>query len=360
MNLPDLINRKDRAVVLKSGAVTARKVGIPGQRSQRGVELTVGAALCLRDAHQFSVLSTLPKTLDWRISRDADHEGGLRIQLVMQQTADTAALADVILPPSAHEAPILLDWPAIAGDGPFDLVLEQTGETPTLLSVGPLIDSKTKLRPFLRGKGVEVGPGPFPQVLPGEDVDVEYVEQKSPDDWQTFYGKGAASTELLTPEVMARYRIGSGTTLEEWAPESLDFIFSNHVFEHLVNPAQVLRNWFGRLKAGGVVLGVVPDARFSFDLRQPFSRREDFERQLEAGSFEVPDAAYEAWSRYTAPDTTPASLKARGYSVHIHYSTPALFIELAGFLGVRGEDYTLFLETTPNNKDFGFILRKLR
>lgn len=47
--------------------------------------------------------------------------------------------------------------------------------------------------------------------------------------------------------------------------ESLDYIASSHVFEHLANPILVLREWYRHLKAGGVLYMIVPDRRFTFD-----------------------------------------------------------------------------------------------
>jgi hypothetical protein len=41
------------------------------------------------------------------------------------------------------------------------------------------------------------------------------------------------------------------------------------VLEQLINPIQVIENWAQKLRPGGVIAGVVPDLRYTFDLRQP-------------------------------------------------------------------------------------------
>jgi len=130
------------------------------------------------------------------------------------------------------------------------------------------------------------------------------------------------------------------------------------VFEHLVNPLQVLENWLERLKPQGLILGATPDARFTFDMRQPFSRREAFLRERAAGGYDKTEEMYLRWCRYTAPYNTPEDLRRRNYSIHIHYYTPQVFRELVDILAGEGHDLALFLDTAPNNKDFGFVIRK--
>ena len=44
---------------------------------------------------------------------------------------------------------------------------------------------------------------------------------------------------------------GDAQFLEGLAPESLDFVHSSHCLEHLVDPRQGLKAWFGALKPGG-------------------------------------------------------------------------------------------------------------
>src|SRR5690349_20612939 len=43
---------------------------------------------------------------------------------------------------------------------------------------------------------------------------------------------------------------------------SLDYVASSHVLEHLANPIAALREWYRVIKPGGHVYMVVPDRRF--------------------------------------------------------------------------------------------------
>lgn len=254
-------------------------------------------------------------------------------------------------------ADIRLDWPAVEASGQFDLVIEHFGRFPALLDVGHMLNPRQKLLPLIRGVGVEVGPGVNPQVLPGGDIDVSYVEERSPEEWRQMYGRGKPEAPIPR-EVLARTRQDSAVRLDHWPKESLDFIFSNHVFEHFMNPLQVLRNWAARLRPGGVIVGVVPDARYSFDCRQPLSTMAEIRAEAKSVSFDPPDEKYERWVRHTARRHDPAKLKRRRYSIHMHYYTPEVFRLLADELRIEGLISSVFLNTTPNNKDFGFVLAK--
>jgi trans-aconitate methyltransferase len=354
MNLPDLLNRKDRAWDVRSGGVT-----VVDHRDQTGrhraLRLNIGARVALRGADEFSFLKTFPRYPHWTVLGG----GGVRVSLSPAgEDGGGYLLAEAPAVQASGTHNLVLEWPLSAADGPFDLWLEQVGDEPTILSVGRLSDSRAKVKGLLSGRGVEVGPGMRPLVLPAPGVDVEYLEEKSPQEWQDVYGKGQARVDALTPDVLDRYRIGSASSLDTWPPGSLDFIFSNHVFEHLMNPKQVLTNWLERLKPGGAIVGIIPDARFTFDLRQPFSRLEEFKYEQEHGGFAVTDDKYAKWCRYTAPYNTINDLKSRKYSVHVHYYTPEVFLGLIDLLRSEGLCGRIFIDNMPNNKDFGFALRK--
>lgn len=357
MNLPDIVLRKDRALSVLDGEVQPVDHRTPGGRF-RAIRLTPGARILLKRADEFSAFKAFPRIPNWTVLGGDDAGGGVRVSLAPSNTNLRITLGEA--PPLEDEPArqVTFDWPLSAAEGPFDLLLEQLGPSATVLSVGSLLDPRAKLRPLLHGRGLEVGPGLRPLVQPGDGVEVEYVEERSPHEWQDVYGKGRASLDALTPDILERYRVGSALTLEEWPAGGLDFIFSNHVFEHLMNPLQVLANWLGRLRPGGAIVGAVPDARFSFDLRQPFSTHREFVDERLAGGFNRPDEKYRRWCEYTAPYNTVEDLKERNYSIHVHYYTPDIFMGLVDVLVDEGLCHRAFLESAPNNKDFGFVVRK--
>lgn len=365
-----------RATVLKRPGGTLRAVVIPA-----------GERLCLRQAQQATCLRTFPSRPDW--ATYGERAATLRVRLqesgadpvpLVEHALEPAAppkartnprelprvigrllgrttpthVEDVTVPASNQAADVVLAWP-IPVPQTYDLHLEAEGGE-IAVAVGPLMDMRTRLVPLLRGSGVEVGPGANPSVLPSEGRRVRYVEKMSQAQWAATYAKKA-----LDPAVTALwddYAIDSAHGLDSFADASLDFIFSSHVFEHLVNPLQVLLNWWNRLAPGGVIAGVVPDARFTFDLRQPLTTLAELHSQFEKGGH-VPDAAmYERWCRHTAPCSSADSLRDRDYAIHVNYFSPDVFRLLLDAFSAQVSSATFFLESFPNGKDFGFAVVK--
>ncbi len=57
----------------------------------------------------------------------------------------------------------------------------------------------------------------------------------------------------------------SDASIFPFRENSLDYIASSHLFEHLPNPILALLEWYNALKLGGIIYMVVPDRRFTFD-----------------------------------------------------------------------------------------------
>lgn len=353
VNLPDLIRRKDRAVVTEAGTAESCSFGLAANR-MRAVEFAPNTILRLKDAHEFNVLRDFPSDLDWQLVSG----GTIRIVAQPHATGLEPTTVAVATFDGTGNNRLSFDWPVWTLTSGFDLVIEAEGDTATVLAVGRLLDPRAKMAACIRGKGLELGPGLTPRILPREGLEIDYVEEKTPQEWQAVYGRGDASTAALTQDVMDCYRVGSALTLEQWAPASLDFVFSNHVFEHLSNPLQVLRNWLGRLKPGGCVLAVVPDTRFTFDLRQKTSTIVEMLEEEAVGGYEISDEKYHRWCRHTAPYNTMDDLKRRKYSIHVNYYTPALMRDIADLLIKREECSGIFMISASNNKEFGVIIQR--
>jgi SAM-dependent methyltransferase len=368
MNLYDILRRPDRCAELLAGE--ASPVRSDGSAPYLGACFQAHAILRLRRASEFRALRTFPRDIGWTIAKDPAErapagpggreapdspprfsirireEGGDGREAVLWQH-----IGDV-----GGEVRVLLSWPLWAGQvAAFNLELDNAGPQPVTVRNGPVFDPRLALRPLLKGRGVEVGPGLNPYVRPAADVEVTYVEALPIEEWIGNYAKGRQLTEADVA-LFELYRIGDAQRLDSVPEASLDFIFSNHVFEHLMNPLGVLRNWRSRLAPGGVIAGVVPNPRGCFDLRQPASTAPEWEQEFATDQWTLTPAKYERWCRYTEPRTTPESLMARKYSVHAHYYTPAAFRELAECAERHGFGFDMFLNTSVNAKDFGFAL----
>jgi SAM-dependent methyltransferase len=285
-------------------------------------------------------------------------DGKARLEVEIATDANSHQLADVR---AGDGAPVPLRWP-VPAPRRFDLVLRLRTARAVHLEIGPQSTPRTELLPLLRGNGVEVGPGLNPSVRPGRGVTVRYVEKKHPSEWAATYAK----RELTKAEqaLWEHYVVDSARHLRGFAPGSLDFVFSHHVLEHLVDPIGTLLRWWDRLAPGGVLAGVVPDARYTFDWRQPPWSIENVRAQFGLEDDAPTQAMYERWCRYTSPENTPDSLRSRDYSIHVNYLTPLVLrqvlddvIERLG-VAARPVPQAMAMVTARNGKDFGFVLQK--
>jgi SAM-dependent methyltransferase len=362
LNLFDIVKRKDRALEVLNGSIDPVQLGKP--HDYLGAVLTPGAHVRLLRADEFTCLRTSPRDIGWRylIPHTADAASSVRVEVVAHDGGETpvrSLLCHATTSPSvqAMEAP-LLTWPAWTGrSGGFDLELTNQGDAPAVIASSPIFNSRAALTPLLRGSGVEVGPGANPFVMASPDVEVRYLEAAPVSEWIGKYDhKDAVSEEKRA--FWDSYIIGDAQRMDICPDNSLDFIFSSHVFEHLVNPIAVLRNWSRKLKPGGVVLSVIPDSRYCFDLRQPPSRPDEWKREDKSDTWTLTQERYEKWCRYTAPYNTPEDLIRRKYSIHAHYYTSDSYLSLVETAIRLGLFTEFFINSSPNNKDFGVALWK--
>lgn len=354
MNLFDLVNRKDRALQWIDGAGEACSLKWQGG-TQRGVQFRPDASLRIANADEFTSLRVRPQSPGWRWAATTER-AGLVVSLI-GQNGRSAEIASIEA--KAGEAPkeVTFNWP-VERDFAHGFDLHIAAPEGGALAVGPQISMRAAILPLARGRGVEVGPGISPSVLPGPDADVTYVESCPLEEWSAKYAKGGAPGATPPPELAARYVVGSAVSLDRFSEAELDFVFSNHVFEHLANPILVLKNWLRVLKAGGVIAGVTPDPRYTFDCRQPITTLSEALREAERPGHDIPREKYERWTRWTAPDVPPESLIQRDYSIHVNFFTPDTFADVADFLKASGAIADATIVSAPNQKDFAFALWK--
>lgn len=344
MNLHDLAKRRDRDFIVEVGTVAPleqKRVG----GAVRCIVFDGPARLRIRAAHLFSSLWQRPQFPGWSVSGDG--EFGVWMQA---RVGDPRLLWGSGLDGFARA--IALDWrPTDAAE--FDLVLEARGSG-AIVDVGRVFDVRGKLVEALCGRGLEVGPGANPAVVDGTSRTVTYLEASSSERWDANYAKASG----IPKERWSSYIRGDAHSLDCIDDQSLDFIFSNHVFEHLVNPLGVLRTWWKKLRPGGVIASVVPDCRYSFDARQPPSTMVDVMEQTSLKSFSPTPGMYERWCRHTQPANTPEDLRRRQYSIHVNFYTPEVIVDLLrSFADTCALERSMVLSTS-NGRDIGFHVVK--
>jgi SAM-dependent methyltransferase len=364
MNLYDIVKRNDRALSVSEGTIDAVLGAKP--HTYHGARLTPGARVRLKGAHEFACLRNFPRNIGWRYFSPKGEEGPASLKVVVRATgarsfgesgADTALLCRAVAsPPDAPGEAPFLTWPAWIGEADgFDIELINDGPASIDIASSPQFNSRTALAGLLCGKGIEVGPGANPFVQAGEGVDVQYLEAAPMTEWLSNYDHRAVVSQEKQ-SLWERYIIGDAQQLDVCPDDSLDFVFSSHVFEHLVNPLGVLKNWAKKLKPGGRVVCVIPDSRYCFDLRQPPSTAAEWLEEQRAATWSLSSAKYEKWCRYTAPYNTPEDLVRRKYSIHAHYYTTESYLWIIDALISEGIYSKYFMNNSPNNKDFGVVL----
>jgi SAM-dependent methyltransferase len=131
--------------------------------------------------------------------------------------------------------------------------------------------------------------------------------------------------------------LGDATSLP-FRDNSLDYVVTSHVLEHVANPVGALAEWYRVLRPNGIIYLVVPDRRYTWDHARPLTTvahmLEDFERDTTpADPTHIDDFVHGVdWSTYS-PATPPAEVPnkkselseiyhravASGHEINIHF-----------------------------------------
>lgn len=253
-----------------------------------------------------------------------------------------AKLADFVVPATQGNASdLVIQLPAERGTGLF-------------FGVHRLLKRK-ELYSRCKGTGVEIGPGPRPQILPSAQTAVKYVEQATPEAWQKLYVKGQKLR--IDARQWRHYVVGNADAIPA-APESLDFIFSSHVIEHLANPLGHLAYWATLLKAGGVIAAVIPDHSACKDYVFSASTMDELDAEYQLGAMSPSLNHYRRWAGHRAPMTDPEEILKSGRSIHVHFYTPESMEHILDKVHRKLGFQSFAVTREQNHKDFFVLLEK--
>jgi len=97
---------------------------------------------------------------------------------------------------------------------------------------------------------------------------------------------------------------------------SLDYVATSHVLEHVANPVLALREWYRVLRPGGIIYLLVPDRRYTWDHARPLTTVEHMLGDYERGTTQVDGTHIDDfvdgvdWSTYS-PATAAADVPAK-------------------------------------------------
>jgi hypothetical protein len=346
LNLFDMLRRKDANLVVQ-GAVKISK-GNDDRGTWRGLQLPDGSSFRIPDIRRFVTFRTFPEQCGWTV--DAPEGTTLRVSIVHSGTNEVLGTRTY----EGARQPLLIPWPQ-AIPGQVDLLAEHVGSArmPVVVTVHRAL-SRQWLFDTAMGRGVEIGPGAQPQILPKEGRHISYLEQMPPEEWNRLYNAGGKYT--VRPELWDNYIVGDAFDLP--VPDgSLDFIFGSHVFEQLATPIGHLKRWQARLTPGGKIICVVPDLAGTKDAIQERSTLAEWLEEFATDVWEPTERHYCRHLRSDRDSRIVVAAMERRESIHVHYYDNINARDLLDF-AVRELGYADFMiEHTPNHKDFHFILQ---
>ena len=209
---------------------------------------------------------------------------------------------------------------------------------------------------FVKGSGVEIGAGARPWPLH--------------DRAKCFYGDRldiqGLTNYFKTSEVTVDGPIDA-QTLEGVADNSLDFVLSAHVIEHLQDPIGSIMQSMRVLKIGGIAVLAVPEMTETFDqLRSPTPLAHLLQDAKDGGAA-TRTLAYEEHARFVHPyitgDTIPepeiaervAQVEAANMDIHFHAWTGDTFLEMLESIKRRAFSIEAYIPVINENI---FVLRK--
>jgi SAM-dependent methyltransferase len=211
---------------------------------------------------------------------------------------------------------------------------------------------------FIYGKGVEIGAGSRPWPIPAA-ARCHYGDVLDEEELKTYHG---------STDVVAGARLNA-QTMEGIPQDSLDFVISAHVLEHLHNPLGALIRQLQCLKRGGVLLFAVPDKRHTWDKDRPVTTLEHLEADcLDDGASTLLEAYVEHLT-YVHPLLTGVTLspeqistQARGdmerlHEIHFHTWTTESLNMMLQQLG-RAQRAIIYGPTLVVNENIA-VIRKL-
>lgn len=317
----------------------------------RGIQLTIrGSQLHVEAVSECHPFRSRPDSVGWYaagVGGDSEIETRFQLDGITIGKTRQKISADTL-------KPVLLPWPVDPLTADVDLLIGCIGEAPIFVASSFDLDRKALIA-RCKGKGVELGPGPKPQILPSNEVDVFYIEQYAPAEWKQLYGEHYAVD--FNPEYLPRYVLGDAHNIPVEA-ETLDFIFSSHVFEHLANPLGHLKKWSDALRPGGEVVMVVPDYIGSKDFLADPSSMDEFQLEFKTGSLEPTMKHYKRFAKSRKNDALADKLYKLKSSIHVHFysnDNMAILVQEAIDLGFF-RSYSIL--HSRNNKDFHIIITK--
>jgi predicted SAM-dependent methyltransferase len=186
-------------------------------------------------------------------------------------------------------------------------------------------------RQFCKGSGLEIG-----SLHSRLDVDAE-VRIVDFIDTETLKDNYKDDLNVNVEDIWPVDIVTNAWDLSKVKSNSVDFVMSSHVLEHLPNPAVAIEEWMRVVKPGGVVFFVVPDMRHTFDKKRKLTSVETLLEKYKLKTDKVPYEAYDEFVKLTFEDTNYSKESIQKMyedqaNIHVHTFTEESLITLCNAL----------------------------
>lgn len=216
-------------------------------------------------------------------------------------------------------------------------------------------------KPFLKGKGIEIGAGNYPQIIP-QGIVVEHFDKRTDKELKEYFDVDKIEINNIYPLEI----------LPERFPDGADFLIGHNVLEHVSNPIKTLIEWNSYVKNGGVVIISVPHPDYCPDkgrLIPPFEHilsdylldRDDnnFESREHFYSFRtgwIDEGFAKGMDKMEFAKLSNEHIKNKEMEIHWHVFSEELLkniIITSGYVGKRKINIELI--ATPDNSNNNLI-----
>ena len=219
-------------------------------------------------------------------------------------------------------------------------------------------DWRTHFSQQLSGRGLEIGPLHRPMVS-HEGMQVEYIDRCTVAELRAHYPE-LAELPLVEPDI-----IGDAETMQGIPDNEYDFLIAAHVIEHMKNPIASVQQWCRVIKPGGLLYVIVPDKRYTFDVKRVRTTIahmiHDFQQPSEDRDFEhYLDYAIHVHNTSEEDAIDEAKrLVDTDYSIHFHVFMPSDALALLRWISKHVTPFTILEgpSKAPGSDEFHFLLQ---
>jgi len=184
---------------------------------------------------------------------------------------------------------------------------------------------------FCRGSGLEIG---CLHTRLNVDANVRIVDFQ---DTETLRKNYKDDPNVNIDDIWPVDIVTNAWDLSKVSDNSVDFVMSSHVLEHLPNPGTAIKEWLRVVKPGGIVFFIVPDMRYTFDSKRKLTPVSMLIEKYNLKTDKVPYEAYEEFVTMVDSHTNKSKEYITGAyenqdNIHVHTFTEDSIIEFCNII----------------------------